>query len=316
MMAVPDGIVPAAGRGGTVTLNRWELLRALGAVAADPAAATALGLPPCGTAEHSEVFAFNCPPYASAYLGDDTARLAAFWTAIGLDVPAEPDHLSTLLGLYARLGEAEPAPGALRQAPLRQAPLRQAPLRQAPLRQVLFREHLWPWLPAYLGAVGDLPARTLAPWAALTLDALRREREPDGLLPLALREAPLAPRSGAAGLLDGLTIPLRSGIILTRRAVAAAADQIGAGQRIGDRRRALGAMLAAEPERTTRWLADEADRWSRWHLAVVPGTPGDPVQRWWADRAARTARQLRMMLLRMMPLGSGEPESVRVSAAD
>ena len=309
MMAVPDGIGPAAGRGGTVTLNRWELLRALGAVAADPAAATALGLPPCGTAEHSEVFAFNCPPYASAYLGDSTARLAAFWTAIGLDVPAEPDHLSTLLGLYARLGEAGPAPGALRQAPLRQALFRQALFRQA-----LFREHLWPWLPAYLGAVGDLPAGALAPWAALTLDALRRERElgrdPDGLLPLALREAPLALRGGAGGLLDGLTTPLRSGIILTRRAVAAAADQIGAGQRIGDRRRALGAMLAAEPERTTRWLADEADRWSRWHLAVVPEAPGDPVQRWWADRAARTARQLRMLLR------SGDPESVRVSAAD
>ena len=200
-----------------MTLDRWELLRALGAVAADPAAATALGLPPCGTAEHSEVFAFNCPPYASAYLGDITARLAASWTAIGLDVPAEPDHLSTLLGLYARLGEA----GA------------------GPLRQALFREHLWPWLPAYLGAVGDLPAGALTQWAALTLDALRRERDPDGPLPLALREAPLALRGGAAGLLDGLTTPLRSGIILTRRAVAAAADQIGAGQRIGDRRRAL-----------------------------------------------------------------------------
>ena len=89
-----------------MTLNCWELLRALGAVATDPACATALDLPPCGTAEHSEVFAFNCPPYASAYLGDDSARLAAFWTAIGLDVPAEPDHLSTLLDLYARLGEA------------------------------------------------------------------------------------------------------------------------------------------------------------------------------------------------------------------
>ena len=254
-----------------MTLDRWELLRALGAVAADPAAATALGLPPCGTTEHSEVFAFNCPPYTSAYLGDITARLAASWTAIGLDVPAEPDHLSTLLGLYARLGEA----GA------------------GPLRQALFREHLWPWLPAYLGAVGDLPVGALTEWAALTLDALRRERDPDGPLPLALREAPLALRGGAAGLLDGLTTPLRSGIILTRRAVAAAADQIGAGQRIGDRRRALGAMLAAEPERTTRWLADEADRWSRWHLAVVPEAPGDPVQRWWAERAAGTARQLR-----------------------
>ena len=183
-----------------MTLNCWELLRALGAVATDPAAATALDLPPCGTAEHSEVFAFNCPPYASAYLGDDSARLAAFWTAIGLDVPAEPDHLSTLLDLYARLGEAGGGP---------------APLRQAPLRRTLFREHLWPWLPAYLGAVGDLPAGALAPWAALTLDALRREREPgrdpDGLLPVALREAPFALREAPVALREAPSAARRLG---------------------------------------------------------------------------------------------------------
>ena len=55
--------------------------------------------------------------------------------------------------------------------------------------------------------------------------------------------------------------------------MAAGADRVGAGQRIGDRRRALGAMLAAEPERTAAWLADEADRWSRRHLAAVPEPP-------------------------------------------
>jgi hypothetical protein len=101
-----------------VTLDRWERLRALGAVAADPAAAAALGLPPCGTGEHAEVFAFNCPPYASAYLGGGTARLAAYWTATGLDRPAEPDHLSVLLGLYAQLGQAGAGskPGGLRRA--------------------------------------------------------------------------------------------------------------------------------------------------------------------------------------------------------
>ena len=52
-------------------------------------------------------------------------------------------------------------------------------------------------------------------------------------------------------------------------------------------------MLAAEPERTADWLADEADRWSRRHLAAVPGTFGDRVQQWWAGRAADTARVLR-----------------------
>ena len=146
--------------------------------------------------------------------------------------------------------------------------------------------------------MSDLPAGAMTPWAELTLCALRRERELDGgwdgPLPLALRQAPTAGADGGPGeLLDRLTTPLRSGIILTRRAVAAGADRVGAGQRIGNGRQALGIMRAAEPERTADWLADEADRWSRRHLATVPGTPGDRVQQWWADRAARTARMLR-----------------------
>jgi len=294
MRAVLDSRTPLAAEGGAMTLDRWELLRMLGAVAANratarAAGAAALGLPPCGDTEAAEVFTVNCPPYASVYLGAaSTGRLAAFWAATGLAVPPEPDHLTTLLGLYARLGEAA----------AESVQLRQAQFRQAQFRQTLFREHLWPWLPAFLAAVSDLPGGALTPCAELTLRALRRERERDrdwdGPLPLALRQAPPADADGGPGdLLDRLTTPLRSGIILTRRAVAAGADLVGAGQRIGDRSRALGVMLAAEPERTADWLADEADRWSRRHLAGVPGTLGDQVQQWWAGRAAHTARVLR-----------------------
>ena len=239
-----------------MTLDRWELLRMLGAAAGDPGAARAagavLGLPPCGDTEHAEVFAVNCPPYASVYLGAaSTGRLAAFWAAAGLGVPPEPDHLTTLLGLYARLGAAAPEPGQLRPAhlrpahlrpaQLRPAQLRPAQLRPAELRQTLFREYLWPWLPAFLGAVSDLPAGAMTPWAELTLCALRRERELDGgwdgPLPLALRQAPPAGADGGPGeLLDRLTTPLRSGIILTRRAVAAGADRVRG--RAADRERA------------------------------------------------------------------------------
>jgi Nitrate reductase delta subunit len=304
MRAVLDSRTPLAADGGTMTLDRWDRLRTLGAAAGDAAAARAagavLGLPPCGDTEHAEVFTVNCPPYASVYLGAaSTGRLAAFWAAIGLGAPPEPDHLTTLLDLYARLGEAAAESTQLGQAQLGQAQRRQAQLRKAQLRQALFREHLWPWLPTFLGAVSDLPDGALTPWAELTLRALRRERELDrdwdwdGPLPVALRQAPPADTGGPGDLLDRLTTPLRSGIILTRRAVAAGADLVGAGQRIGDRRRALGVMLAAEPERTADWLADEADRWSRRHLAAVPATLGDQVQQWWAGRAAHTARVLR-----------------------
>jgi hypothetical protein len=303
-----------------VGLGRWKLLRALGAVAADPAAAADLGLPSAGTTGHDEVFMVNCPPYASLYAGDEQGRLAAFWVAAGLDPAAEPDHLAVLLDRYAGLGEAG-EDGA---------------------RRVLFGEFVWPWLPAYLGAVSDLPPGPLTRWAELALDALRDEREqyrdlerePGGALPRALREAPPPVRLGGPdgpggpdggldelveGLVEGLLTPLRSGMILTRRAVAAGAEQVGAGRRIGNRRRALGAMLAAEPERAGRWLAGQADRWARRHAsgqleagrdrasrhgasrdgasrdgASRDGSAGpDPVRLWWAERAAGTARLLR-----------------------
>ncbi len=129
---------------------RWELLRALGAVADSPDAARAvagpLGLDPVGAAEHTEAFVLNCPPYASVYLGQEGAlggegadRVAGFWRAIAVPPPAEPDHLAALLALYAALGEAA---GQARQPATVQALTRS--------RQSLFAEHLWPWLPAYL----------------------------------------------------------------------------------------------------------------------------------------------------------------------
>src|SRR5581483_7889566 len=79
--------------------QRWELLRALGAVADSPAAAravaAALGLDPVSDDEHTEAFVLNCPPYAAVYLGPDGAlggegadRAAGFWRALGLTPPA------------------------------------------------------------------------------------------------------------------------------------------------------------------------------------------------------------------------------------
>ena len=172
MTAAPkiDG-VPAP-----VAAGRWELLRALGAVPDSPAAArcvgAALGLDPVSDAEHTGAFVLNCPPYAAIYLGPQGAiggegadRVAGFWRAIGITPPTEPDHLAALLGLYARLGEA--AAGARRAAT-------GAALAQS--QAVLFWEHLWPWLPAYLDAVGDLAIPALDGWAALIRRAIAAER--------------------------------------------------------------------------------------------------------------------------------------------
>jgi TorA maturation chaperone TorD len=283
-------------------VGRWELLRAIGAVADSPAAARtvgpALGLAPVSDADHTEVFVLSTPPYAGIYLGPDGAlggegadRVAGFWRAIGVTPPAEPDHLAALLGLYACLGEAT----ADTRSEVTAATLRRS-------QAALLDEHLWPWLPCYFDAVTDGPVQALATWARLANHALNYERpersavdapatEPtQGRLPLALRAAPAGLTGDARlqDLVDALVTPVRSGMILTRPRLAVGAQQIGVGHRIGERRFALRAVLEQEPAGALAWLAAEAHRWELRH--AVRGT--DAASRWWASRAARTRRAL------------------------
>jgi TorA maturation chaperone TorD len=281
--------------GGAVATGRWELLRALGAIADAPAAGraagAALGLEAVSDAEHTDVFVLNLPPYASVYLGPDGAlggegadRVAGFWRAIGITPPAEPDHLSALLGLYASLGEA--ALDARRPATAAALARSQASL---------FWEHLWPWLPGYTGAVTDLAAPGLAGWARLARRVIAAEARVQPAcprLPLALRQAPPAPRAdaGVGALTAALTTPVCSGMILTRHRLALGAGEAGVGRRIGERRFTLHAMLEQDPAATLRWLAREAGRWQRRH---ADRGARDEAGRWWAARAARTRQLLR-----------------------
>jgi hypothetical protein len=217
--------------------------------------------------------------------------VAGFWRAIGVAPPAEPDHLTALLSLYASLSEA--AAGADPTAAAGGALTR--------VRHALFWEHLWPWLPAYLGAVATLEVTALAAWAGLTRQAMLAERaaHPGGWLPLALRAAPppLSPGCAPGDLPAALTTPIRSGLILTRRSLAAGADAASAGHRIGERRFTLRAMLEQEPAGTLRWLEAEAARWADRHAALARDRATqrtrDAVQDWWARRARRTAAVLR-----------------------
>jgi hypothetical protein len=277
-----------------VTPDRAELLRALGAVADSPADACAvgrvLGLPDLDSHQHTEAFVLNCPPYASVYLGPDgalggegTDRVAGFWRAIGISPPAEPDHLTALLSLYASLGLA--AAGSRRAA---------TAAALARCRAVLMREHLQPWLPAYLDAVAGLAVPALTAWARLTRTAIAAEagaHPAAGRLPLSLRAAPAPPAVGGSpdDLISALLIPSRSGIILTRSRLADGAGKAGVGHRIGERRFTLQAMLDQDPAATLTWLCGESARWARRHASHPPC----PVSRWWAHRAEHTASVLR-----------------------
>jgi TorA maturation chaperone TorD len=279
--------------------GRWELLRALGALAVGPPAATAgpaasLGLRRWSAAEHTRAFVLSLPPYASVYLGPEgklggegADRVAGVWRAVGLAPPGDADHLAAILALYAELGEASQA-----------AATRQARDRLAHLRTAVLWEQLCSWVPVYLDAIrGDPP---FAPWADLLDRALRREAalsEPPAELPLALRRAPRGPAAGGGrrDLLDAVTAPVRAGFVLSHADLAAAARQSGTGLRRGERRFALAAMLEQDPAAALAWLGRHAKRWSGLHARRAAARPGagraDPA-RWWARRAADAAAVL------------------------
>jgi TorA maturation chaperone TorD len=274
-----------------------ELLRALAVLGEPPsgehgavAAAVGLGDPPDGHA-YATVFVFNLYPYASVHMGPEGMlggeardRVAGFWRAVGRAPPAEPDHLSALLGLYVSL---------LEEAGDRDGPERTLSLRSA---VALLHEHLAPWAPAFLERVARDAPGFYGRWAGLLEQTLRSELAWAGeprALPAHLREAPPLPdpREGDAGaFLPALLAPVRSGMIVTRSDLARMARSLGLGARLGDRRRVLESLMAVEPEDVLRALADHAREAEAAHAAREP-TLG-PAASFWRDRCRRTARLL------------------------
>src|SRR5205807_572327 len=91
-----------------------ELFRALAALAEPPGPeqvriGAVLGLPGApDPAQYTEVFLFQLYPYAAVHAGAEGMlggeaqdRVAGFWRALERTPPAEPDHLTSLLALYA-----------------------------------------------------------------------------------------------------------------------------------------------------------------------------------------------------------------------
>lgn len=278
-----------------------ELFRALAVLAESPerveagrvAAALGLGgVPSAG--EHAELFVFQLYPYASVYLGAEgmlggeaRARVAGFLDAVGLEPPAEADHLSLMLAAYARLAELDEA-GAAAGA--------RANWRGA--RRAFLWEHLLSWLPVYLDGLARVAPPFYRAWGALLGAALDAEARAHGpvpeALPLHLREAPAlaAPAEGGAEeFLRALLAPARSGLILTRADLAHAARALGLGARAGGRLFTLKSMLGQDAAAVLGWLAAEADSWAARHAARRP--PLGRVAEWWEARARATAEVLR-----------------------
>ena len=274
-----------------------EILRALGALAEAPNAATpriaaALGLDRAPTPdEFTNLFVFNLYPYASVYLGAEGMlggeardRIAGFWRAIGADPPPEPDHVTVLLAAQASLAD------------MAVDSVRADSDRAQHARRVLFDEHVASWLPLWLHGVGACAPPVYRVWTELFWEALRAERAavgPPEILPVHLRLAPALadPRTDEADkFLSGLLAPVISGVVLTRVTLADAARDLDLGLRAGERRFVLKALLGQDPRRVLTWLAANARRWTGKHHQTA--SLHELAASYWASRSAATADAL------------------------
>lgn len=274
------------------TSTRAELLRALGVLAEPPGdeharLAALVGIPVPSRSDWTEAFIVQLPPHAAIYLGPEgmlggeaADRVAGYWRALRLRVPADPDHVTALLGLHATLLEAE----ANEYAHARRLLWREA-------RAALLHEHLLSWLLVYTAAMSDAGPAPYRRWASLLREALAAEVADVGApsrLPMHLRDAPALSWTGERldTLLDELLAPVRAGFVVTRAHLAAAARHTGLGLRVGDRRRMLRGLLEQDPPATLDWLGQQAKTWSARHAADE--RLAGPIAAYWAERAAAT----------------------------
>jgi hypothetical protein len=218
--------------------------------------------------EYTELFIFQLYPYASVYLGAEGMiggeardRVAGFWRALGQTPTAEPDHLSVMLALYARLVELETCESdAVRRESWRSA------------RKAFLWEHLLSWLPTvYLTKFFSLATPFYFRWGELLMRALLEEASAVGQqerLSLHLREAQglIDPRSSEVeDFLQSVLTPVRSGMILTRADLTVAARKLGLSVRMGERKFILKSLFAQDAHGIFGWLIEEATLWGERH---------------------------------------------------
>ena len=281
-----------------------ELFRALAVFAEPPTVkaarvAEALELGELPTAdEYTEVFVFQLYPYASVYLGAEGMiggeardRVAGFWRALGQMPPAEPDHLSVMLALYARLVELE----AEESDDKRRESWHVA-------RKAFLWEHLLSWMIVYLTKFFGTAAGFYSRWGAMLLRALMGEIMIVGeqeRLPLSLREAPglIDPRSGTAEeFLQSILTPVRSGMIITRADLTGAARKLNLGLRRGERKFVLKSLFAQDAKGVFDWLIAETNTWAQHHQGSHGGMFSE-IARAWEQKTEATAALLEELKL-------------------
>jgi hypothetical protein len=240
-----------------------------------------LGLPEPDPVEYTDLFVHQLPPYASIYLdtegkigGEARSRIAGFWRAMRLTPPPEPDHLASLLGLWASITE---------QAARERDPQRRSLLDHAVV--TLVWEHIAPWMTPYLTRATEL-SKTFGPWADLMADVIADTLEgpptPDVPVHLATEPRDL---EGPDDLVSYLLTPIRSGLVLTRADLKRAAGDLSLGTRIGERAFDLESLLEQDGRAVIGWMASEAKRQAGLHSS---GPLAPAISRIWSNRATQT----------------------------
>ncbi len=215
--------------------------------------------------------------------GDARDRIAGFWRALELEPPTDPDHLTVLLAAYGALLDQAELAGESEAEPWRH------------VCQVFLHEHLLSWLPLFLGRLESGDHAFYSAWARRLRRVLAAEpldERLSGTLAAALREAePLPdPRvEGGDAFLGALLVPVRAGFILTRDDLAALAEELGLGRRIGERRYVLQSLFSQDAPAVLRALARLArEAGSAAEASGIPPSTFD----WWRARAAASAELL------------------------
>jgi TorA maturation chaperone TorD len=262
-----------------------------------------LGLPGEPTrVDFTNLFVVQLFPYASIYLSPDGLaggqvqdRIADYWKVLRRPAPPEVDHASTLLRAYGTLTRGAQDNGASAMANLTDQ-----------MRHAFFWENLASWLPIFLLRTRRHGSRFYNAWSDLTLDALEAEAAAMGsapMTPLHLRNAPMPPSiAHAAAFVDGLFVPVVSGLILSRSDLGRCARDNELTIRFADRRYTIKLLLAEKTGPVCKWLQTEAQRQAE-DVAQLPDI-FTSVRTHWLHRLHGTSAGIREFAQRYSADGS------------
>ncbi len=256
--------------------------------------AAALGIEGAAPSDLYELFVKELPPFASIYLstdgnigGDTRFVIAGFYTALGIPVPSDPDHLASLLRLLSVILNKEAELASAGTDPSNEKRL--ASVSRA--RSVLVADHLATWLPAYLLRAEEVAPSALQGWVSCALDLLSvvTGGSQGTVLPTEEHDNGNIASASSSEVINWITSPGCSGLIITPWDIRNLAESLGLAIRIGRKRFVLEELWAQAGQEVLVHLQSMAER----QMKLFDENCCDfPSLKTWSTRAARTVESL------------------------